>query len=195
MYTQQFSDFLSTQTTLSEESIQTLTSGCQTQLFKKGELVTSRSEHHQSYYVQKGLLRYYSVDEKGKEHVLQFAPEGWFISDRLSPCGSERSDFFIEAMEDTEALLLDENFILSLAKNNDSFLEMNNKLLQNHVRQLQNRINQLLSFTAEQRYLEFVKAYPDIMLRVPQTMVASYLGITPESLSRVRKELAMKHNR
>ena len=135
------------------------------------------------------------MDEKGKEHVLQFAPEGWFISDRLSPCGSERSDFFIEAMEDTEALLLDENFILSLAKNNDSFLEMNNKLLQNHVRQLQNRINQLLSFTAEQRYLEFVKAYPDIMLRVPQTMVASYLGITPESLSRVRKELAMKHKR
>ena len=74
-------------------------------------------------------------------------------------------------------------------------MEFNNKLLHNHIRQLQNRINQLLSATAEERYLHFTKIYPDIFLRVPQLMVASYLGITPESLSRVRKELAQKNHK
>ena len=69
---------------------------------------------------------------------------------------------------------------------------LNERLLQNHIRHLQKRITQLLSATAEERYLDFVSIYPDIMLRVPQWMVASYLGIAPESLSRVRKDLANK---
>ena len=62
----------------------------------------------------------------------------------------------------------------------------------NHIKNLQNRVNALISTTAEERYLDFIKKYPDLMLRAPQWMVASYLGITPESLSRVRKELAKK---
>jgi CRP-like cAMP-binding protein len=74
-----------------------------------------------------------------------------------------------------------------------SFIDFNNRLLHNHIRHLQKRINLLLSASAEDRYLQFVKMYPDIMLRVPQTMVASFLGITPESLSRVRKELARRN--
>ena len=67
-----------------------------------------------------------------------------------------------------------------------------NKLLHNHIRNLQKRITQLLGATAEERYLDFLKTYPNIFERVPQWMVASYLGITPESLSRVRKELVRK---
>lgn len=69
----------------------------------------------------------------------------------------------------------------------------NNKLLHNHIRHLQNRIKLLLSASAEERYIQFVDMYPNILLRVPQTMVASYLGIMPESLSRVRKELSQKN--
>jgi CRP-like cAMP-binding protein len=75
-----------------------------------------------------------------------------------------------------------------------AFTEFNNKLLHNHILHLQNRINQLLSYTAEERYLKFIDLYPNVLLRVPQTMVASYLGITPESLSRVKKELAQKNH-
>ena len=74
-------------------------------------------------------------------------------------------------------------------------LEFNKKLLQNHIRHLQNRVDQLLSATAEERYLAFVKMYPNIILRVPQLMIASYLGITPESLSRVRKDLAGRNKK
>lgn len=89
--------------------------------------------------------------------------------------------------------MIDENFIQMLSKKISSFSGFNNKLLHNHIRHLQKRINLLLSASAEDRYLQFIATYPDILLRVPQTMVASYLGITPESLSRVRKELARKN--
>ncbi len=69
----------------------------------------------------------------------------------------------------------------------------NDLILQKHLRSLQNRVNSLLADTAEQRYLDFIKMYPQLLQRVPLWMVASYLGITPESLSRVRKELARKN--
>jgi CRP-like cAMP-binding protein len=73
------------------------------------------------------------------------------------------------------------------------FRTYNEYLLQNHIRQLQNRIDLLIGASAEVRYLEFIKLYPNLTLRVPQWMIASYLGITPESLSRVRKELAKRN--
>jgi CRP-like cAMP-binding protein len=75
---------------------------------------------------------------------------------------------------------------------NPVFTQFNEKLLHNHIHHLQKRIIQLIAKTAEERYVEFTKTYPDILMRVPQTMVASYLGITPESLSRIRKELIVK---
>ncbi len=181
-------------TSVNEEFINALRNNGKNIQIKKGDYVLRQGEmHRQSYYVQKGLLRYFSIDDKGKEHILQFAPEGWFVSDRQSACLNMNADFFIDALEDTEAVVVKESYVNELAKENHQFLELNNRLLQNHIRQLQNRINQLLSFTAEQRYLEFIKTYPDIMLRVPQWMVASYLGITPESLSRVRKDLAERN--
>ncbi|HRN48433.1 MAG TPA: Crp/Fnr family transcriptional regulator [Niabella sp.] len=179
-----------------DDFIKAILSNCTSIKLPKSEFILKRGDAQSKfYYVQKGLLRYYSIDEKGKEHILQFAPEGWFISDRQSACLNLKSDFFIDALEDSELMMISEAYIINLTKSNQEFLELNNKLLQNHIRQLQNRINQLLSYTAEERYLEFVKTYPDILLRVPQWMVASYLGITPESLSRVRKELAEKNQK
>lgn len=180
-----------TKNAVTEAFLKEILSGCSTMHIKKGDYILRKGEiHKQSYYVQKGLLRYYSIDDKGKEHILQFAPEGWFVSDRQSACLDTNADFFIDALEDTDVVIVSEAFVVEKTKENHSFLELNSRLLHNHIRQLYNRINQLLSFTAEQRYLDFVKTYPNIMLRVPQWMVASYLGITPESLSRVRKELA-----
>jgi CRP-like cAMP-binding protein len=146
-----------------------------------------------SFYVEQGLLRYYSIDEKGKEHIIQFAPEGWFVGDRESMFFNRPSQFFIQSLEDSNVVMIDEDLICTLSKADETFAVFNNNLLHNHIRQLQHRINMLLSATAEERYLDFIKTYPDILLRVPQTMVASYLGITPESLSRVRKELAAKN--
>lgn len=146
-----------------------------------------------TYFVEKGLLRMYSIDKNGKEHIIQFAPEKWLMSDRSSLYFNEKSKYYIEAVEDSEILLLKNDFFKNLALEFPQTAGNNDLLLQKHIRNLQNRLNSLLAETAEERYMNFIKMYPEILQRVPQWMVASYLGITPESLSRVRKELARKN--
>lgn len=163
-------------------------------IFKKGDFLLQEGEIcKHSFFVEKGLLRMYTIDAKGKEHILQFAPEGWFMADHDSFYYSKPTQFYIQALEDTEVHLLDELFFTELSKSNPEFSSFNTRLLHNHISQLQKRIIQLISYSAEDRYLSFTTVYPDLMLRVPQIMVASYLGITPESLSRIRKELALKN--
>ncbi|HNS42226.1 MAG TPA: Crp/Fnr family transcriptional regulator [Taishania sp.] len=146
----------------------------------------------QTIFVEKGLLRYYSIDAKGKEHILHFAPEGWLINDKDSAYFQLPTNYFIEVLEDSEIVFLQLDFFNALVDKLPTIKNMNERLLHNHVRQLQKRITLLLSATAEERYVDFIEIYPNILARVPQWMVASYLGITPESLSRVRKELAEK---
>ena len=194
--TKYFSDYVKNNTDISNDILDKLLVFCNIVQIEKGEMLQPRGDvSKKTYFVQSGLLRYFSIDSKGKEHVLQFAPEGWFISDRQSACDIQNADFFIQALDDTQAIMLDQDFLNNLSQQSESFLQFNAQLLQNHIRQLQNRINQLLSYTAEERYLDFIKTYPDIVFRVSQAMVASYLGITPESLSRVRKELMLKHKK
>jgi CRP-like cAMP-binding protein len=189
-----FKDFLTSNITADHDTLNQLLIQCQRKSYKKGTfLVFSGDPCAHTFFVEKGLLRQYSIDEKGKEHILHFAPEGWLLNDRESMHLNKPSKYNIEALEDTEVLILDQEIVDKLGREIPSFSTFNTELLNNHIRHLQNRINLLLSATAEERYLSFIKMYPDILLRVPQWMVASYLGITPESLSRVRKELATKN--
>lgn len=161
---------------------------------EKGTYLLQPSEVCQhSFFVEKGLLRSYTIDEQGKEHIIQFAPENWIISDRSSSFFNEPSELYIDAIEDTEFVLIDTTFIQKACLLSTSFGQFNDKALQNHIRQLQKRINLLIGANAETRYMDFISSYPDLLLRVPQWMIASYLGITPESLSRVRKELAKRN--
>lgn len=161
--------------------------------FKKNEIILREGEVSDStFFVEKGLLRMYSIDKLGKEHVIQFAPEGWIISDTTSQLLNEKSRFYIEAVEESTVIIIRKGFFEDLSRFYPEVTEKNQQLMFNHIKNLQNRVNALISSTAEERYLDFIKKYPNLMLRVPQWMVASYLGITPESLSRVRKELAKK---
>lgn len=153
-------------------------------LLKPGEICAH------TFFVEKGLLRLYSLSENGKEHILQFAAENWLLSDRDSVFFKEPSKFYMGAIEDSVLIPMDEEVFGKIAELSPDFRRNNEILLQNHIRHLNQRINLLLSASAKMRYLEFVKLYPDLQLRVPQWMVASYLGITPESLSRVRRNLA-----
>jgi len=164
-----------------------------TKVLKNQFLLQAGEVCNGTYFVEKGLLRMYSIDKNGKEHIIQFAPEKWLISDRSSLYFNEKSNYYIEAVEESEILVLTKDFFANINLEFPNTVENNDLLLQKHIRNLQNRVNSLLSDTAEERYMSFIKMYPDILLRVPQWMVASYLGITPESLSRVRKELARKN--
>lgn len=146
------------------------------------------------YFVLSGLLRSYSIDEADKVHIMQFAPEEWWIGDRDSFYFGEPSSLFIDALENTELVVLTREFF-NAANCFVGFSAFQVKILHNNIRLLQKRLQLLVAASAEQRYLDFVDRYPNLMLRVPQWMIASYLGITPESLSRVRKELAQKNFR
>ena len=163
---------------------------------KKGNFLLREGEICKDiFFVEKGILRMYSVDINGKEHIVQFAPENWLISDRSSVFFEENSHYYIDATEDAEVWVLKDEFFTEMQIKYPETNINNKRLLNKHIKNLQDRINSLLSDSAEERYMKFIKMYPDIMLRVPQWMVASYLGITPESLSRVRKELAKKNFR
>ncbi|MEO5787731.1 Crp/Fnr family transcriptional regulator [Gelidibacter sp.] len=186
--------FLATNLAIDEHEISPLLENYKIKRVQKDAFLLRPGEYcKQTFFVENGLLRQYSIDEKGKEHTISFAPENWFVTDRESVYFNHPTAYYIQALEDSTVSILDENLIQVLTDKAPSFTEFNNRLLHNHIRQLQNRINLLLSASAEERYLNFIEMYPDILLRVPQTMVASYLGITPESLSRVRKELAQKN--
>lgn len=186
--------YLTSNLDIDESEILSILQNCTTKTVKKDQFLLRKDEFcRHAFFVEKGLLRQFSVDAKGKEHILMFAPENWFVTDRASSYFQQPSTYYIQALEDSEVVLIDEDFIHLLSERIPSFTDFNNRLLHNHIRHLQNRIDLLLSASAEDRYLQFIHLYPDLMLRVPQTMVAAYLGITPESLSRVRKQLAHKN--
>jgi CRP-like cAMP-binding protein len=155
-------------------------------LLQEGEVCRSIA------YLTSGCMRQYTVDGKGEEHIIQFAIEDWWISDLHSFLTGKPATDNIDALEDSEMLLLER-------ESRDRMLEAVPKL-ERYFRQLQEanyvtthrRINEALSASAEERYLTFVKTYPALIERVPQSQIASYLGVTPQSLSRIRKELSQK---
>lgn len=188
--------FLTSNLSIKPDELNKLLSGCLTRSVSAGGYLLRQGEQcSHTFFVEKGLLRKFGIDEKGRDIILQFAPENWFITDRESSYFHHPSLYFIQALEDSRLFLLDENFIQQLGNSVPNFSVFNNRLLHNHIRHQTRRIYELLSASAEERYLSFIQTYPDITLRVPQWMIASYLGITPESLSRVRKELAQKNRR
>ncbi|MBE7178433.1 MAG: Crp/Fnr family transcriptional regulator [Mucilaginibacter polytrichastri] len=189
-----FQSYLQTKAAITPKKVLELTAGLRTKRIRKGdELLAQGDLCSEMYFVSSGLLRSYTVDSSGKEHIVQFAPENWWTGDRNSFYHREPALFSIDAIEDSEVVLLTHAFFERIEKSAPEFHIFNSAALHNAIRQMQKRIVSLLSDTAEQRYLEFIRLYPSLNLRVPQWMIATYLGITPESLSRVRKELARRN--
>jgi len=141
-------------------------------------------------FVNKGLLRSYTIDDKGAEHILQFALEGWWTADLYSFFTEEPSLFNIEALEDSELLLINRPSWETLLEKLPVLERYFRILIQNSLIATQRRLMESLSETAEKKYLKFMKLYPESIQRVPQHMIASYLGITRETLSRLRRDIA-----
>jgi len=141
-------------------------------------------------FVASGCLRNYVINPKGKEHIVQFAPETWWVADATSLRTGAPSQFFVDAIEDSEVLLIDSPSHQNIIDHVAGYATAFRTGLQRHAAAKDQRIVSSLSATAEERYLEFLKVYPSIALRVPQSMLASYLGMTPETVSRIRKKLS-----
>ena len=145
-----------------------------------------------SAFVVKGCLRKYVIDAQGKEHIVQFAPETWWAADASSLASGAPSQYFIDAMEDSEVLLLDPPSHETLIEKIPGYADAFRKGLQRHAAARDERIVSSLSASAEERYMAFLNTYPSIATRVPQRMLASYLGVSPETISRIRRKLARK---
>ncbi|QJD96225.1 Crp/Fnr family transcriptional regulator [Mucilaginibacter robiniae] len=149
-------------------------------LLQEGEI----AHHH--CFVTKGILRAYSVDEKGNEYILRFANENGWISDCESLYRGTPSKLNIDAIEDSEVLLFENAGKDMLIEKLPAFAKMVNIMKNESSVTFQNRVHESITSTSRQKYESFVKRYPDLALRVPQAMIASYLGIQPETLSRLR---------
>ena len=141
-------------------------------------------------YIVKGCLRTYYIDENGSEVILQFSVEDWWVSDIGSFHERKPSLLYIEAMEDSELLTLNPARKEELLSRVPQFERVFRLMIQRHLAAVEQRLIRNIAKTAEERYLEFIKQYPKIALRVPQHYIAAYLGMTPEFLSKIRRRLA-----
>jgi len=141
-------------------------------------------------FVLKGCLRNYYLDNKGDEHILQFSVEDWWTSDLYSLLTQTPSTQFIDTLEDSTLAMIEKDDLERLYRQVPKFERFFRIMLQNAFIAQQQRILQNIGNTAEERYLAFRKKYPTLELRLPQHQIASYLGITPEFLSKIRRKLA-----
>jgi CRP-like cAMP-binding protein len=144
-----------------------------------------------SAFIVRGAMRQYSIDDKGAEHMIRLSIENWWAVDRESFVMLTPSIYTIDAWEDTDVLLLTRADSLNLLNQIPILAQWQGKLDENHAFSAQKRLNASISFSAERRYSDFVARYPEFMQRFPQHLIASYLGITKETLSRIR-HLSMK---
>lgn len=145
-----------------------------------------------SYFVNSGLLRSFTINDNIVEHVLSFACEGWWIGDMYSLLSQKPGNLFVEVMEDSEVVLLSkenqEKLYTEIPKMERFFRILTEKSLVAN----QERLMDSLSLTAEERFEKFCKKYPTLIQKVPQKQIASYIGVTPEFLSKMKAKLLRK---
>lgn len=145
-------------------------------------------------FVSHGMLRSYLVDEKNNENIIQFAPNGWFISDLYSFIAEDGSNLNIDAIEDSELILISKPAHEFLEQAVPEFFKFNYFQYRGAYIAFQKRVTDMFMLSTEEKYTKLLSIYPDITQRVPQHMIASYLGLTPETISRIRKKLVVnKH--
>jgi CRP-like cAMP-binding protein len=158
-----------------------------TKRFEKGDVLQRQGEKDsKSYFVIKGLLRSYIIDQKGKEHIFHFAAENWVVADLESQEFENPTELFIDCVEDSEVTIFRRECMVNSNKPGDLDIE-DVSMLYRRIGVLQRRVLMLMSSSASERYTHFIQTYPELPNRVPQHMIASYLGITPQALSTIRR--------
>jgi len=153
-------------------------------LLNFGEIAKSQ------FFVIDGCLRNYSIDEEGKEHVIAFAPKDWWISDLYSYLTETPAEYTIDALIPTEVFEITKRDMEEVYVRIPKFERFFRILFQNAIVNQMRRIRQVLSVPAEERYKVFIKQYPGIYEQIPLKYIASYLGISPEFLSKIRNKIA-----
>lgn len=156
---------------------------------RKGKLLKAGEVCQHYFFIVSGCFRMFGVDDKGFEHNIQFAAETDWIADISSFYSGNKSQLNIEALEASEILKIQQQDLYRLFEEIPKLNRIFKVNIELSYIELQNRVLQNFSSTAEQRYLSFLKHYPHLSNRLPNIQIASYIGITPEFLSKIRKDL------
>lgn len=176
---------------LNAEEKDALSQRVKERLVKRKEFILQEGQVCQYYtFVTEGCFRMYAVDKAGKEHNVQFAAESDWIADIGSFYSGKPSKLSIESIEPSRILQIDKLDLIHMYRHYPKFVRNFKVIFENKFVELQNRVLQNISSTAEERYLAFLEQYPNLSNRIPSIQIASYLGITPEFLSKVRKDVA-----
>ena len=178
---------------LNEEERAQLGSRVVERRLKRRQFVLQQGDVCRHYtFVVAGCLKLYGVDKKGTEHILQFAAESDWISDIGSFHAEQASQLYIEAIEPAVVLQVAKPDLIYLYRHYAKFDRNFRVIIENKFVELQQRVLQNISSTAEERYHSFLSQYPDLAPRLPNTQIAAYIGITPEFLSKIRKDSAAR---
>jgi CRP-like cAMP-binding protein len=176
-----------------KEEIQSFYNVSKHSVYRKNEILVERGQSVSPFiFIRKGCLMTYYTDEKDFNHVIQFGLDKWWTGDLNGFMHGEPSIYTIKAMIDTEVWMVNKDDFEQLCQNQPAFEKYFRIIFQNSLVSHQKRIIRNISFSAEEKYLTFVKNYPKLELLIPQKYIASYLGITPEFLSMIRRKLAKK---
>ena len=189
MTTQPVIDFFKNYLPLNGEEKKLLESRMTQRQIKRKQMILQEGFVCKHYtIVEKGCFKMYGIDEKSNEHNISFASENDWIADLGSFYSEKPSKLFIEALEPSVILQIEKQDLLFLFMNVPKFDRNFRVIIEEKFIELQNRLLQNFSSSAQQRYLDFLEQYPKLALRLPNTQIASYLGITPEFLSKIRSE-------
>jgi CRP-like cAMP-binding protein len=178
---------------LNKEEVNLLASRVTQRQIKRRQMILQEGFVCKHYsFVEKGCFKMYGIDEKFTAHNLRFAAENDWIADLGSFYSEKPSKLFIEAIEPSTILQIEKQDLLYLFTNVPKFDRNFRVIVEEKFIELQNRLLQSFSLNAHQRYLGFLEQYQELALKLPNTQIASYLGITPEFLSRIRGEKSSK---
>ncbi|WP_130734023.1 Crp/Fnr family transcriptional regulator [Flavobacterium sp. J27] len=193
MNTQPIIDHLTSYLPLKEEEIKELETKLLERNIKRKQFILQEGDICKHYtFVVKGCFKMYKVDKNGNEHNLQFTIENGWIGDLGSFYSNKPSELYIEAMESSIILQIEKKNLLHLYTNYLVFNRIFRVLVENAFIRLQKRVLQNISSTAEERYVDFIENYPSLFNRISNVQIASFLGVTPEFLSKIRKDLTSK---
>jgi CRP-like cAMP-binding protein len=180
-------------TPLTDEQFEKICAIFQPRFFRKKQFFLQEGEVCKYFgFIVKGAMRQYSVDDKGVEHIVRLSIENWWVGDRESWVMLTPSIYNIDAWEDTELLLVTKADTLKLVQEIPACNEMVHRMDEMHSIAAQKRTNASVSLPADKRYIDFANSYPEFVQRFPQHIIASYLGVAKETLSRVRNRAVKK---
>jgi CRP-like cAMP-binding protein len=157
--------------------------------YKKGAFLLEAGQFcNRQFFILQGCVRTYYIDQKAEEHIIQFGIENWWAADLHSYINHSPADYHIQALESTSALILKVEDVEDLYIEVPAFERLFRIIIQKAYVAAQQRIVATISQTAEERFSAFLQKYPGLDQRVPQYMIASYIGVTPEFFSKMKKE-------